>query len=404
MTSLLDTAMTHLNAICDLGGRLAGTDSERRAIDLALRILSDGGGNVRQRPVLYDGWQAEPAWITACGHRHAAVALPGCSGLPAGQATLRVIDAGRGTPNELDALASRLQGRAVLVRHEYMFAPDHIHRCKKSARALDHGAALFIIANTDACSGPVTGGIFPAMPAIGVDSATADALSEASLRNDPVDVSLCARRQPMRTRTLDLLIPSRTGADAPEIILCAHIDGHAISESAMDNASGAAVVLALAKYYRRDPLTNYALRILIFSAEEIALCGSDAYVAGLSPVLRDKIRAVINLDCVAGDAVFGAITNGFDDMADLSAKAGAAQGINMQIHNRLVRNSDHHAFAAAGIPALRLTAGYGQADSRLRYVLTGRDRRDLIEMAEMDRALALTREMIRLLDNSARRV
>lgn len=400
MTPILDEAMAHLNAICDLGGRLAGTKGERQALNLAVQILSQNGSDVKRHPVLYDGWQSDPATIEAGGVRHEAVALPGCRGLAGGKATLSVVDAGRGTPEELDALATQLQDKAVMVRHEFMFAPDHIHRCKKSARALDHGAALFIIANPDANSGPVTGGIFPEMPAIGVDCDTAEALSLAAAKGNPVDFTLSARLQKMSTETLDLLIAPATETEAPEIILCAHIDGHAISESAMDNASGAAAVLALAGHYQNNPLTACALRILIFSAEEIALCGSDAYVGTLSPDERSKIRAVLNLDCVAGDPVFGAITNGFDDMAKLAALTGATQGIEMRIHNQLVRNSDHHAFAAAGIPALRLTAGFGQSDSRLKFVLTGRDTRDLIERDEMGSALQLTRGMIEALDVS----
>lgn len=398
MTMILNAAMAHLDALCDLGGRLAGTAGERDALDLAARVLSQGGGSLEKHPVLYEGWSAEQATIELAGQPHPAVALPGCTGLPGGRARLGLVDAGRGTPDDLEAVASRLPGRAVMVRHEYMFAPDHIHRCAKSACALEHGASLFIIANPDPDSGAVTGSVFPAMPAIGVDHVTARALSMAAADDDAIDVTLSARRQPMQTETLDLLIPSRRGSDTDEIILCAHIDGHAISESAMDNASGAAAVLALAEHYRQNPLINLALRILIFSAEEIALCGSDAYVASLPPDRRAKIRAVLNLDCVAGDPEFGAITNGFDGLASLAREAGSAQGVEMRIHNQLVRNSDHHAFAAAGIPALRLTSGFGQPNGRLQYVLTGRDRRDLIDPEELARALGLTQAMIGALD------
>lgn len=394
---LLNTAISNLNDICDLGGRLAGTEAERRALELAAAKLQAGGGEIRKHPVTYDGWSCDHVGILIDGSPHPAVALPGSIALPGGAADLEVVDAGRGTMEEIEALAPVIPGRAVMVRHEYMFAPDHIHRCKKSKRILELGAALFIVANPDPASGPVTGGIMPAMPGIGVDHATSLVLVNAAASRKPVRFELSAGRRAMQTETLDLLVPPSSGAATQEIVICAHIDGHSISESAMDNASGAAVLLALAEHYQQNPLETLALRFLVFSAEEIALCGSEAYVANLAAEDRQKIRAVLNLDCVAGDLNFGAITNGFDCMASLVTGAAEALGQKVKLFNQLVRNSDHHAFAAAGIPALRLTAGFGQRESRLRYVLTGGDMRDLIGTEEVSLALRLTREMVRLL-------
>ena len=398
INKLLNSALANLNEICDLGGRLAGTEEERRALDLAAAILERGGTVIRRHPVSYDGWQCEDAGITIAGSAFQTVALPGSIALPGGAAELEVIDAGRGTLEELEALAPSIPGRAVMVHHEYMFAPDHIHRCKKSERILELGAALFIIANPDPESGPVTGGIMPAMPALGVDHATSVALAHAAAARKPVQFNLVAGRREMQTETLDLLVPAQSGAHAQEIVICAHIDGHSISESAMDNASGAAVVLALAEHYQQSPLEDYAIRFLIFSAEEIALCGSDDYVAKLDADGRQRIKAVLNLDCVAGDLNFGAITNGFDGMASLVRSASKALGLEVSVLNELVRNSDHYAFASAGVPALRLTAGFGQRESRLRYVLTGGDTRDLIATDEVSRALCLAQEMVRQLE------
>lgn len=397
---ILNAAMAHLNALCDFGGRLAGTESERQALAYAAGILAGDAGRIRRHAVSYHGWRGDVAGFSIAGSHYPAVALPGSTSLPGGLAALHIVDAGRGTLEDLETVASHLPGRAVMVRHEYMFAPDHVHRCVKSSRARELGAELFVIANSDPWSGAVTGGIEPAMPALGIDYSQAELLSSEARNGRQVDFRLQAGHCEMETETLDLLIPSLDGAETPEIILCAHIDGHAISESAMDNASGAAALLALAEHYRENPAKTLALRILVFSAEEIALCASDHYVAQLAEVARRNISAVVNLDCVAGDPAFGAITNGFDQLAELVASVADRQGVDMVIHNELVRNSDHHAFAVAGIPALRLTAGFGQGQSRLKYVLTERDRRELIDPAEMGSALRLTRGMITELDRT----
>jgi Zn-dependent M28 family amino/carboxypeptidase len=52
-------------------------------------------------------------------------------------------------------------------------------------------------------------------------------------------------------------------------------------------------------------------------------------------------------------------------------------------------NSDHANFAAHGIPALRLIAGFNAPDSNLRYLLTAADTRDKVRAAELDGALTL---------------
>src|SRR5262249_61988937 len=66
----------------------------------------------------------------------------------------------------------------------------------------------------------------------------------------------------------------------------------------------------------------------------------------------------------------------------------------------LMANSDHANFAAHGIPALRLIAGFGSPDSHLRLLLTAADTRDKVRRDELDAALrlalVLTREALRL--------
>jgi aminopeptidase YwaD len=52
-------------------------------------------------------------------------------------------------------------------------------------------------------------------------------------------------------------------------------------------------------------------------------------------------------------------------------------------------NSDHANFAAHGIPALRLIAGFNAPDSNLRLVLTAADTRDKVQPQELDQALRI---------------
>ncbi len=67
-------------------------------------------------------------------------------------------------------------------------------------------------------------------------------------------------------------------------------------------------------------------------------------------------------------------------------QAVAGDGGAIGIHPVLMRNSDHANFAAKGIPALRLVAGFDAPQSNLRHVLTAADTRDKTAPAELHAA------------------
>src|SRR5437763_8297747 len=136
------------NDICDCGGRLAGTPSEKRAFALLReRVRASSPANSgRSIPVPYNGWRA----------RHATLRLPNgamaaCHPLVRTIATAKegltaeVIDLGRGTPEEFAEHGSEIKGRIVLVRHELMFAAGTIHRRRKYDMARANDAAGFLI-------------------------------------------------------------------------------------------------------------------------------------------------------------------------------------------------------------------------------------------------------------------
>ena len=57
-------------------------------------------------------------------------------------------------------------------------------------------------------------------------------------------------------------------------------------------------------------------------------------------------------------------------------------------------NSDHGNFARAGIPALRLVAGFADPDAATRYVLTPLDTRDQVSVDTLTTAARLTHALI----------
>ena len=125
------------------------------------------------------------------------------------------------------------------------------------------------------------------------------------------------------------------------------------------------------------------LTVCLFSAEEWALTGSRAWLDALPGADRDRIVLNLNLDSIAGAPSLTALTSGFPALGAFVQAAAAAAGLLLAVHQPLMPNSDHANFAARGIPALRLLAGFDEPTSNLRYLLTGADTRILTNVREL---------------------
>uniref|UniRef100_UPI0018DFACAD M28 family metallopeptidase n=1 Tax=Roseomonas rosulenta TaxID=2748667 RepID=UPI0018DFACAD len=271
--------------------------------------------------------------------------------------------------------------RAVLARHEYPFAAWTVHRRVKLAGAQEAGAAAFLIVQPEPGVGAVSGSSGrnggQGIPALGI-SAEAGALLAEGRR---VRITLQGEDHAATTPTLVLDLPGR-GPD--RVVLSAHLDGHPMGESAIDNATGLAAALCLAR--AAAPLVEgcpRGLTVAIFGAEEWALSGSRAWLAALPAEVRARMAVNINLDSIAGGARLTALTSGFAALGPFLRDAAAKAGLPIGVHVPLMRNSDHANFAGHGIPAVRLVAGFDEPGSALRYLLTAADTRALVPMQEL---------------------
>jgi Peptidase family M28 len=194
------------------------------------------------------------------------------------------------------------------------------------------------------------------------------------------------------------LIADRPGGgdERGVVIVTAHVDSvnvrggpAAAAPGADDNASGAAGVLAIGRALAGHTGTH-DLRLVLFGGEEQGLFGSRHYVAGLSGGERDRIRAVVNMDMIAGRntdtptvLLEGAAVS--QDVIDaLAAAAEAHTSLTVQTSLNPF-NSDHVPFLDQGIPTVLTIEGADGANVRVHTEL------DTPESCDRDLAMEILR-------------
>jgi aminopeptidase YwaD len=375
-----DRLWEDFTTLCRFGGRLTGTHGEGAARDWAVeRLNALGVGQLSRTPTPYIGWECQNSHVElSSGAALDAYPLLYSASTPESGLVLDVVDCGRGTPEDIRGLGRDLEGRAALVRHEYMFGSGTVHRWVKLRAVIDAGAAAFLIAAPTRGLGAVSGSALTndtvPIPAFGISAETAEQIITAAPARIRIRLTTDLRPK-AQTETIVLDIP---GEGPERVVLSAHIDGHALGESALDNATGVALLLALARAAApHEGILPRGLTICLFSAEEWALTGSKAWLAGLADPVRRQFAFNLNLDTVVGGSRLTALTSGFSGLKALVTEAANGIGADLGVHLPLMRNSDHANFADIGIPAVRLVSGFDEPDSKIRLLLTRHDRAGL---------------------------
>jgi Zn-dependent M28 family amino/carboxypeptidase len=197
---------------------------------------------------------------------------------------------------------------------------------------------------------------------------------------DGVTIELATKlvREKRTARNVVAYLPATapvTGVDKPWIVIGAHYDhlglgrnGNSLATGtdagkphvgADDNASGSAAVLAVAEAMARQKVRRRNLAVALWSAEELGLIGSSAFV-NTPPIPLNEIAAYLNFDMVGrmqDNKLAVQATGSSATWASLIERANVAAGFNLALQPDPYQPTDVATFNQASVPSLNFTTG-----------------------------------------------
>jgi len=348
-----------LSDLAGIGARLGASEGERRGHRRVREEFEELGlRDVEAREFDLVRWQRGEAAVSAGDRTFDCIALPG-SPPTEGDADGELVHLGYGLPGDFED--ADLEGAVVVARSD---VPDHhdrwLHRREKYFRASDAGAAAFVFQNhVEGClppTGSVGGGtdVVGPLPAVGVSKEVGEQLRHLADEGVDAAVDVDVDIDDGRSRNVTGVLGPDTDE---EILVGAHVDGHDISQGALDNASGVAVVteVAAALADAEDDLET-AVRFVGFGAEELGLKGSQRLADELD---ESAVKAVVNCDGAGRARDVEARTCGFDALGEELSDAAEALRQPVAAVPEISAHSDHWPFVWRGIPGIQISSDTG---------------------------------------------
>ncbi|WP_334179278.1 M28 family metallopeptidase [Pseudoxanthomonas sp.] len=195
------------------------------------------------------------------------------------------------------------------------------------------------------------------------------------------DATLSAAFAVKRDRVVTRNVIGRLeGTEHPDetVIYSAHWDafgvgepdaaGDGIRHGAVDNATGVAAVIELARVFAAGPRPQRTLLFMALTAEEKGLQGATYYAANpLAPL--ERTAAVLNIEMLSPDGPTRDIASWGNgrvslegDLKRVAEAHGRTYSPDPNLEAGFFYRADHFAFARAGVPAITVGAGLDRAD------------------------------------------
>ncbi len=362
--------MDNLEVLCDVhGSRFPGTPGDRGAVDYVVEKLKEYGcENVHAEEFTIPGWTRGPATLKVVSPIEKTlevISLPHSIGA---EVEAELVFIGPGALSEYQE--EKLKGKVVMVTSENpRDMKRYLHRSEKYMRSVLAGAVGFIFMNHYPAYGPPTGGINPVIPAVGISYEDGSYLARLLEREGRVVVRIKTTDRNHEVKTWNVVgdVVPPNPVDDEYVLVGSHLDGHDISQGAVDPASGAVTVMEIARVLCKvkDKLKR-RVRVATFGAEEIGLYGSYAYADAHKDEL-DKCRFMLNLDAAGGQGKKGLNIHDFPEIERLVKKWEKEMVAEVPTKQGVSPYSDHWPFFIKGVPcasnsdptAVRTGRGYG---------------------------------------------
>lgn len=186
----------------------------------------------------------------------------------------------------------------------------------------------------------------PEFPVIALSQDDGAAI-EALLVGSEIEASIALTLEDLPSRNV---IAEKAGPGDAVVVLGGHYDSVPGISAANDNASGIAVLLAIAESLAEVDLP-FTLRIVPFGSEELGLLGSRHYVQSLSEEELANTKAMLNFDALGSGT--GVSIFGNQDFTELASALGGETGVDVAVTRGLSGgSSDFASFRDAGVPFL----------------------------------------------------
>lgn len=327
---------------------------------IAEKLREHGLDNVHLEKFSIPGWIRESSSLEVVEPKQKAVE---CIALPMsieGIAETELIYLGAGPIHIYEELGDEIKGKIVMVNSGNPPGMKRfLHRSEKYQRSVLAGAAGWIFMNHYPAYGPPTGGISPIVPAVGVSYEDGMYLARMLRRKGRVKLRLETKCTNLDVDTWNVVADLQgTGGSDEWVIYGAHYEGHDIAVGALDDATGAAVVMELGRVLARERQhLKHNIRFICFGAEEIGLHGSRAYCND-HPDFMEKVRFMLNFDAAGRAGRQGWCLHGWPGLEPLFKDVIKEIGTDLPLWQNVGPYSDHWPFVLQGVP----TATMGDPD------------------------------------------
>ena len=344
----------NLEVLCDIyGSRSTGSPEDLQAVEwIVEKLRGYGVDNAHYESFAVPGWIRGPAKlevIDPIARELDCISLPmGLSGESEGQ--LVFLDDG-----DISAYGKRkeeIEGNVVMVTSRNPLGLKRtMHRSEKYLRSILAGAKGWIFMNHYPAYGPPTGSISPIIPSVGVSHEIGSFLTRLLHREGDVRVRLTTTDENRRMTTYNVICDLTGSPEDEEYVLVGcHYDGHDIAQGALDPASGAVVVMEMARVFSKvEKSLRRRLRLVLFGAEENGLFGSRNYVARHEDELA-SLRFMLNLDTAGRDGKKGITLHSQPELEPFLKAVSRETTVEIPYLQKVHPYSDHWPFFLKGVP------------------------------------------------------